>query len=104
GRSYTYRATAHEKTCTQHDSSKYVYRHKKTAPHVSTNTARYKKILLFFCYDHIGEQSVYELLGIKRLQIVNLLSETDEFDRNVQFAADGDGNATLRRSVKLAKN
>lgn len=34
---------------------------------------------------HLGEQGFDKLFGLERLQIVNLLTHTDELDGNIQF-------------------
>ena len=50
------------------------------------------------------EQCLRKLICIKRLQIVELLAHTDEFDRNFQILANCDDDAALRRTVKLRQD
>ena len=48
------------------------------------------------------KKSVYELICIKLLQIVNLLSDTDILNRNSVLCLDCHGNTTLGCSVHFS--
>ena len=47
------------------------------------------------------EQSPRELLGIKGLQVVGLLADTDEFDGQTEFLLDRDHHAAFAGAVEL---
>ena len=47
------------------------------------------------------KQCVDEIICIEFLQIINLLANTDIFNRDSQFRLDGNGNTSFCSTVKL---
>ncbi len=52
----------------------------------------------------LRKQCVYEVLGIEFLKVVDLLSDTDIFDRDAEFRLDCNGDAALCSTVKLCED
>src|SRR5690554_825070 len=50
------------------------------------------------------EQTVDELLGVERGQVVGTLAQTDELDGYAELALDGDDDAPLGRPVELREH